>query len=785
MHSPPTFSVLVPTFNQAEYLVHALESLVSQTDTDWEAVVVNDGSTDSTAEVIAAFERRDRRIKGHYKDNGGTGSALNYGLKRAEGEWICWLSSDDLFGSRKLEIHRDWFSREPRAQFFHTHFHTIDAEGTVLQSPPLWRSIPPKEWQVLEMLKTTYIHGLSVCIRREVMLGVGGFDEKLRYGQDYDLWLRLLTQHAATFIPERTCVQRSHSGQTTNTFPEACFYDSARAAITLLNTHTFTRLVSGVDLSNRRKRADAIERTIDVASSFDSPFLYGLGPHALLLWRLIEWTIEREANDPSGHVRPTVIKHIRRVLRRRHLDTSTRMQWKCALAVLRANEGRFSYSALAPVEIAKARYVSLRRSGAKTSSAFRKYLVALGHSPTDSDDTPQSLVGSREVVIVSQRGAQVDAPVKFGAARAQMALAQYLMKQGALVLLLGNSDRRYGYTENVPFLGVQSEKGLRRALESLSPLDVLIGISRADIFARAVAGTPVVYQHGPHLPEGARALAIIKRQEVPVIVVSLHSLYSQIGFGIPREQLHVIFNGYNHEVFTLSNDRHRNPHRLVFAGNGVPYKGLDIAVNAFALLKSEFADAEFQLFGSTHESYAEADHTWSPQWLNSAGQVEWGAIQGDLPGITHFGEVTQTTLADAFRQSSLLVMPSRITETFGLVSLEAQACGCLPVLPRHGGFPETLREGVTGYLYDDNTPASLARCVAQLWRQDLPAESQRVRAATWVKNEFALEKNGARVVELIGNSRSKNTRFMRPRQVFWTLGDTSRKQVSRIRRLLP
>src|SRR5436309_795558 len=102
----PFFSVLVPTYNQAHYVGQALDSLIGQSDPDWEAIVVNDGSTDGTAGILEAHRATDPRIRVIHKQNGGTGSALNEGLRHARGEWICWLSSDDLFHPRKLEIHR-------------------------------------------------------------------------------------------------------------------------------------------------------------------------------------------------------------------------------------------------------------------------------------------------------------------------------------------------------------------------------------------------------------------------------------------------------------------------------------------------------------------------------------------------------------------------------------------------------------------------------------------------------------------------------------------------------
>ncbi|MFN8008424.1 MAG: glycosyltransferase [Terriglobia bacterium] len=99
----PRFSILVPTYNQARFLPGCLDSLLGQTYPRWEALVINDGSTDDTALVMERYALKDRRIRIFHKKNGGVASVLNEALRNACGDWICWLSSDDLFESRKLK----------------------------------------------------------------------------------------------------------------------------------------------------------------------------------------------------------------------------------------------------------------------------------------------------------------------------------------------------------------------------------------------------------------------------------------------------------------------------------------------------------------------------------------------------------------------------------------------------------------------------------------------------------------------------------------------------------
>lgn len=765
MNNQPTFTIIIPTYNQASYLGQALDSLIAQTEPDWEAIVVNDGSTDSTAEVMQSYAAQDSRIRIFDKQNGGTGSALNVGLRQAKGKWICWLSSDDLFDSRKLEIHRQYIAAEPQTSFFHTHFYLLNEENHQIESPPLWRELPEREWQSIEILRSTYIHGISICIKREAMEVTGEFNERLRYGQDYDMWLRLLVRYPATFIPERTCIQRTHPGQTTHSFSEALFFDSSRAAINLLNQYNFEQLFPLVDLSEPTMARSAVDRALDVATSFGSPFLYGLGPHQALLWRVIEWVLQYE--DGTHSIRELVENKIRSVIRKRNLDPAIRLQWKSAYVAMQMHEGDFNYVYLSPDEIAKKRYWQLRASKRGNCEALLRYLVRFGYKPESAPDTVDPLLQTGEVVLVGQPGEKVNNSTKYGAARAWIELAHYLIRIGKQVLLLGISDKRLGMTENIIYLGVQSEEKLVDALRLLSPLDSLIGISRVDIFLGSTAERPLIYQHGPHLPIGEYAAALIQRLKIPVVVVSQDSMDFQLQQGISKEQLHLVPNGYNSEVFKLNEANTRLPHRIIFAGNGVFYKGVDIAVQAFLLLRDEFPDAEFYICGDRNRWSKNTGHLWPAHWLDQDGYLLWATIEQEVPGIKYCGEVTQEELANGFQQSSLLIMPSRINETFGLVSIEAQACGCIPVLPRQGGFPETMKESVTGYLYDRNTPEDLACTISKLWASNLPSEEQRLKAAQWVQQNFSWQRTGEQIVQILGPLSTQRRRLLRLEELFW------------------
>ena len=152
--SAPCFTVIVPTYNQAHYLPLALNSLLTQTFPNWEAVVVNDGSTDNTAQVAEAYASRDRRIRVIHQQNGGVAAALNTGLRHARGEWICWLSSDDLFEPEKLLIHAEEAVNNPSIRFMFTNFTLLFDETGALNPNTLdVNTLPSRELQMLTLFK--------------------------------------------------------------------------------------------------------------------------------------------------------------------------------------------------------------------------------------------------------------------------------------------------------------------------------------------------------------------------------------------------------------------------------------------------------------------------------------------------------------------------------------------------------------------------------------------------------------------------------------------------------
>ena len=742
----PFFSVLVPTFNHARYIGAALDSLQAQTDRDWEAVVVDHGSTDDSASILACRAQQDPRIRLFSQTNQGTAEALNTGLRESRGEWVCRLSSDGLFDPRKLEIHRQCIGRNPGRRFFHTHFRQLDDATGAVVDPPLWGPIPDERWQVVHMLRSTFIHGNSICVARRALMDAGGFDARFRDGSDYDMWLRLLARHPAVFIPERTCVTRIHASHGTQTFARAGYYDSAWSAIEFLNAHALPELFPSVDFHEPVVVAEAIRRALDVAGN-PGAFVYALGAHPLLLLRVLEWIDLNALGARRARLRELVMRQCDGVVSRGD-DGALGFYAKALASALRRSGGVFRYDPLEPRAIALQQLGALRSAGDPEAAELERYLERTGDVIEPGVDRAHR-ERHREVAFVCQIGTRLPAEVVFGTLHATVEMARHAQRSGYRVLVIALSDFAFGFVEGLPFIGARDEKALVRVLRSLRSIHGVVAVSRADVLTRVAAQHSLVYHHAGQPPHGDVPIRALNKAGVPVVCVSEYGRSQLAGCGISPHLLKVIRNGYDQTAFPGTEAVARIRHSLVMAATIVDYKGVDVALEALRVIRERFSDATLSVFGS--------NLVWRviPAAFESRGLIDqqrrlvWEAVQAAYPGVRYHGEASRRELAVAFAAHELLVMPSRIGETFGIVSLEAQACGCLPVLPEEGGFAETMLPGETGFLYEPNTAVGLANRVIGLWESQSPTEDQRTHAEAWVSEEFSWKRAGSELLTLL------------------------------------
>jgi len=204
----PKVSVIIPVFNGENYLREAIESVLFQTYPRHEVIVVDDGSTDETWALI---ESLGSKVWGIRKRNGGVASALNCGIQQASGDYIAWLSHDDVFLPDKLERQVELLLRAPHFKACYTDYYVVDGGGKILgevETP--WY---PKQEAIRALFARSYINGSTMVMERSCFETVGLFSETLRYTQDIEMWLRLLEHFEIGRVSEKLLKWRFHPSQ--------------------------------------------------------------------------------------------------------------------------------------------------------------------------------------------------------------------------------------------------------------------------------------------------------------------------------------------------------------------------------------------------------------------------------------------------------------------------------------------------------------------------------------------------------------------------------------------
>ncbi|MBI1870680.1 MAG: glycosyltransferase [Chlamydiae bacterium] len=205
-------SVIIPTYNRALWLKEAIESVLNQNSRPKEIIVVDDGSNDSTAEIVKQYSQ----LKYISQENHGVSHARNVGIKASHGEWIAFLDSDDLWGPDKLKVQLQAISTYPQTSIFYTDEIWIRNGRRVNQGK---RHAKHSGWIFEQCLPLCIISPSSVILHRNVFEKVGLFDESLPACEDYDLWLRIALQFPIHFISETLITKRGgHSDQLSRKF---------------------------------------------------------------------------------------------------------------------------------------------------------------------------------------------------------------------------------------------------------------------------------------------------------------------------------------------------------------------------------------------------------------------------------------------------------------------------------------------------------------------------------------------------------------------------------------
>lgn len=189
MNGQPKISIIIPCYNQALFLSESLESVISQTLSDWECIVVNDGSTDNSLSIADEYACRDQRIKVISQENSGPSAARNHGVQESHGKFILFLDGDNVIAPNYLARGLEYLEAHPTCALYYS---KIQYFG--------------KKCGVFNICYTSYKDLLAensidcTClIHRKDFDRVGGFDENMKGYEDWEFFIRLLYKHGIVF----------------------------------------------------------------------------------------------------------------------------------------------------------------------------------------------------------------------------------------------------------------------------------------------------------------------------------------------------------------------------------------------------------------------------------------------------------------------------------------------------------------------------------------------------------------------------------------------------------
>jgi len=204
----PTISVVIPCYNSGHYLGEAISSVLSQTLQDFEIIIVDDGSTDNTREVVDSFE--DPRIHYIHQENRGLAAARNAGARNSRGRLIAFLDADDTFMPDKLEVQKAFLEEHPEYGLIAAHFERVDAHANPLNPSPV-KDLPGGPISIADVLLECPFATHATLFSREWFERVGMYDDELEAAEDWDLYCRLAIAGCRMYKMNRAICFYRHS----------------------------------------------------------------------------------------------------------------------------------------------------------------------------------------------------------------------------------------------------------------------------------------------------------------------------------------------------------------------------------------------------------------------------------------------------------------------------------------------------------------------------------------------------------------------------------------------
>jgi len=218
-------SAVVPTYNNAEYIKGAINSILAQTHPVDEIIIIDDGSSDDTEALVDNIIKKSNNIIYIKQDNQGPSSARNRGITAASGDWLAFLDADDLWTPDKIALQIETLQREPGLKLIAADMNEIDRQGK-----PIVESVLAK-YQLLDkfqslggkavpnalaaLLEKNFIPTGTVLVERVSLAAAGGFNTNIRFGEDLELWAKIAADNPISCLPQVMMCRRQHGNNAT------------------------------------------------------------------------------------------------------------------------------------------------------------------------------------------------------------------------------------------------------------------------------------------------------------------------------------------------------------------------------------------------------------------------------------------------------------------------------------------------------------------------------------------------------------------------------------------
>lgn len=210
----PTFSIIVPAYNRADYILQTINSVLNQQFVDFELIVVDDGSTDETEAIISRI--KDSRLLYFKKENGERGAARNFGIHRSSGKYVTFLDSDDRLYPNFLQQANSFIEENIQPAFFHTGYEIKDKTGKVLS-----KVAGSKGNLNNKLVKGNFLSCIGVFVRQDIIKKfLFNEDRELAGSEDYELWMRLASRYPLLSTGTISAYMVQHGGRSVLNFDE-------------------------------------------------------------------------------------------------------------------------------------------------------------------------------------------------------------------------------------------------------------------------------------------------------------------------------------------------------------------------------------------------------------------------------------------------------------------------------------------------------------------------------------------------------------------------------------